>query len=114
MTYEELLREYLIQRNELNEVKKKYSKLVSYVCDFLCKEINIENKITPNFVANFEKWFQKVRKNELRSRQSNARIDILSSYGWNNHRKGIIMSRIKVGYVIGTILMVLALYLIHS
>ena len=42
MTREELLNEYLLQRQELNTIKKEYSKLISYVVDFLYDKIKVK------------------------------------------------------------------------
>lgn len=42
MTREELLNEYLLQRQELNSLKKEYSKLISYVVDYLYDKIKVK------------------------------------------------------------------------
>lgn len=55
MTREELLTEYLIQRKELEDIKKKYSRLVSYVCDYLYREIEINNQSNYEDFVNFVK-----------------------------------------------------------
>lgn len=59
MTREELLTEYLIQRKELEEIKKKYSQLVSYVCDYLYREIEIKRQSNYEDFVNFVKESEK-------------------------------------------------------